>query len=128
MMISLVLAIRTVASRERIAKGVKRLPRGDWWRVLRPRCVHRMFDKLHFVYVARAVRKDPIRRNANNEHGTWVLVTQRIIFADLSRAVHAESLWLLEVQEHQPNMGIDKDVSPRSVHTVTVEIGNGHGA
>ena len=37
-------SIRAVASRERIAKRIKRFPRRDRWLVVGPRCVHRMFD------------------------------------------------------------------------------------
>lgn len=80
------------------------------------------------MYVARAVRKYSRRRDSNNEHRPGVLRAQKIILAHLSCAVYADSLGVLEVQEQQPNMGIDQNVAPGSVHAVTVVIRNSKGA
>ena len=120
----IVLVICTVAGRKGVAKGIKRLPRRDWRRVLGPRRIRRVFDKLHLVYVARAIRKDPGRRDANDEHGPRVHGTQGIIRRDTGRAVHANALGILEVQEQQPDVGVDEYVSPGSVHAVAVVIRN----
>jgi len=88
----------------------------------------RVLDKPHLVQVARAIRKDLACRDAYDEHGPGVLGTQGIIRRDAGRAIHADALRILEIQEQQPDMGVDEYVSPGSVHAVPVVIRNGQSA
>src|SRR3569623_128310 len=107
---------------QRIAKDVKRLPGRHWRRVIRSWSIHRVFDKLHLVDVARAVWIDFLCRNANNKYRARIFGAQRVIRADLRRAVYPYSLLSFEVQEQQPNVRVDLNISPSSIHSVTVVI------
>src|SRR3990167_2877244 len=125
---SLLFPLGTVACRQIIAKAVERLPGGDGRRVVRPRRIDRVFDELHLVYVARAVRKDVSGCNTYDEHRAGKVGARGIVFSQLRRAVDAQALRLLEVQEKQADIRIDKHIAPRSVHPVAVVVRNGKSA
>src|SRR3569623_794698 len=111
-----------VTGRQRIAKDVKRLPGRHWRRVIRSWSIHRVFDKLHLVDVARAIGEDLFCRDANYKYRARIFGEQRVIRADLRRAVNPYPLWSFEDQEQQPNVRVDQNISPRSIHSVTVII------
>src|SRR3569623_1430238 len=120
--------IIAITGRQRITEDVKRLPGRHWRRVIRSWSIHRVFDKLHLVDVARAVWKDFFCRNANNKYRARIFGAQRVIRADLRRAVNPYPLWSFEVQEQQPNVRVDQNISPSSIHSVTVVIRKRKGA
>ncbi len=125
---SLLHPIRSVASGERISEDLKSLPRRDRWRVPGLRRIGRMFDELHLVNVARAVRKDFRGHDPNYEYRPRKFRAQRVVFADLRNPIYTYSLRALEVEEQQPDVRVDQYISPRSVHAITVVVRNGKGA
>jgi hypothetical protein len=84
-----------------------------------------MLDDLHLVDVARAVRKDARRRDADDEHGPGILRAKRIVRDDLRRSVHTQPFRSFEIEKQQPDVRIHQHVAPRAVHPVAVVIRHG---
>ena len=70
--------------------------------------------------VARAVREHICSRDANDQLRLRVLGEQRVVLAHRRDAVEAQALAAFEVDEQQPDLLRQREVSGREVHAVAV--------
>src|SRR5450759_1257073 len=96
---------------QRILEDLHPLPVGDRRFVLRPRRVHRSLYERHLVDVTRAVRKDALRLNPDDQLSPGEPRHQRIVIADGGGPLQTHPVRVLEVDEQHPDPGVDEQVA-----------------